>query len=243
LARRVLLSASELGEESAILDLISYALRKGDFRGYEGPIKRLGLMAKLDGNPRAMTLLARLLYAQGENKEALNWVQKATRGASGVDFEEAGEALVNEGRLLQALNNKEEAEFAFRKAAFELDDPSAYFYLSQLHRHDSSRQQVYLLKAASSGIVEAWHNLGSMELARLDSSKANSSSDYGMAREWFAIAAADGFGPSMINLAQICKAGGQLEEGLMWLEKAKELPEVREEALSMKSAWTVSENL
>lgn len=242
LARQLMLSASKLGQVEATFTLIESAIRSKsiDSAVYIEPLKRLGILAKEDGDRQAMVLLGKLLLAEQREREALNWFRKASQGpAESLDFEGAGEALVNEGRILLSWKDNEGAATAFRKAAVELDEPSAYFYLSKLEEPDSSQQQVYLLKAASSGIVEAWHNLGSLELARFEKQprKSGTIKDYGMAREWFQVAAADGFGLSMLNLALICKAGGEPDAGLKWLDKAEELPEVREQARSIRAQW------
>jgi TPR repeat protein len=237
-----MLSASELGEASATFDLIEAGIRSASLtlQAYAAPLQRLGLLAKKDGHRQAMVLLGKVLLSQQKELEALEWFRKASQGPSeSLDFEGAAEALVNEGRILLEQKDEEGAGAAFRKAAVDLDDPTGYFYLSKLADPDSPQQQVYLLKAASAGIVEAWHNLGSLELARLQAQPAppKTFQDFGMAREWFQVAAADGFGLSMLNLALMCKAVGQPGAGMEWLEKAETVPEVREQARSLKAQW------
>jgi tetratricopeptide (TPR) repeat protein len=184
-----------------------------------------------------MALLGKVMLSLGKESEALEWFRKVTQLE--LDFEGASEALVQEGRILLARRDKDGAESAFKKAALELDDPSGYFYLSQLQAPGSTEQEVYLLKAASSGIAEASHNLGSLEMERIKERKRGPESirDFDMAKEWFQVAAAEGFGLSMLNLAMIYKAGGQVEEGEKWLEKAEELPEIREETKRVRAQW------
>ncbi|PMD49573.1 HCP-like protein [Hyaloscypha bicolor E] len=243
LAKSVMLAASRLGEKAATFDIISEALRVGTLYEYRAPLERLGTLAKKDNDPQAMTLLGKVLMAERRENEALDWFRRATREPTGgLDFDGAGEALVSEGRILSQRNDRNGAKAAFEKAALELDDPSAYFYLAQLQEHRSSNQQVYLLKAASSGVVEAWHNLGALELEKLNTQerKPTSLDDYGMAREWFQVAAAEGFGLSMINMAIICKAVGQMDEALKWLEKAGGAEGVRSEAIALKRQWEAS---
>jgi TPR repeat protein len=239
LGKKVMLSASELGEKSATFELISSAIRTGSIQEYQAPLRRLGILAKRDGDPQAMLLLGKVLYGQRGDSEALSWFQKATRPPTGtLEFNGASEALVQEGRILLSRKDHSGARKAFLKAALELDDPTAYFYLSKLEEFGSPKQEVYLTKASTSGIPEAWHNLGAIELAR-DTGKAISGmKDYGMAREWFLVAASDGFGLSMLNLALMHKSVGEVEEGLEWLEKAEELVEVADEARSLKRQWT-----
>jgi TPR repeat protein len=240
LARNLIASASLLGEKSATFELIFSAIHTGKLKENAEPLQRLGLLAKKDNDPEAMMLLGKVLMSQGQPKEALGWLQKSTRPPTGSqDITGAGDALVHEGRILLQLGQKEEAEKAFRTAALVLDEPSAYFYLSQLQEPGSPVQKVYLLKAASSGILEACHNLGAVELAEIErkSQKPASLGDYGMAREWFQVAAADGFGLSMLNLALMHKAVGEEEESVAWMRKAVKIPEVKKQALELKKHW------
>jgi len=240
LAKKVMLSASALGDKSATFEIISSALRNGLLNEYPAVLQRLGLFAKKDNDRQAMTLLGKVLLSQRGEKDALAWFRKATRPPTGgIDFDGAGEALVHEGRILMQWKDKDGAKKVFEKAALQLDDPSAYFYLSQLQEPGSSTQEVYLLKAASSGVQDAYHNLGALELAKIEKNKKKPTSlaDYGMAREWFQVAAADGFGLSMLNLALMCKAVGEIEEGKKWLSRAEENPDVREQARGISSQW------
>jgi tetratricopeptide (TPR) repeat protein len=243
LAKSVMLAASRLGEKAATFDIISEALRISTLYEYRAPLERLGTLAKKDNDPQAMTLLGKILMAERREKEALDWFRRATQSPTGgLDFNGAGEALVNEGRILSKRNDQNGAKAAFEKAALELDDPSAYFYLAQLQEPGSSNQQVYLLKAASSGVVEAYHNLGALELEKIANQerKPTSLDDYGLAREWFQVAAADGFGLSMLNMATICKAVGQMDDALHWLEKAEGVEGVQNEATALKKQWGAS---
>jgi tetratricopeptide (TPR) repeat protein len=183
LAKKLMLSASALGDKSATFEIISSALRNGLLNEYPAVLQRLGLFAKKDNDPQAMTLLGKVLLSQRGEKDALEWFRKATRPPTGnIDFDGAGEALVHEGRILMQWKDKDGAKKVFEKAALELDDPSAYFYLSQLQEPGSSTQEVYLLKAASSGVQDAYHNLGALELARIDKNKKKPTSlaNYGM---------------------------------------------------------------
>jgi tetratricopeptide (TPR) repeat protein len=234
-----MLSASSLGDKSATFELILSAINTGTLSKYPEPLQHLGILAKKDKDPEAMMLLGKVLLSQGQNREALAWFQKSTRPPTGsYQISGAGDALVNEGRILLQLGQTQEAESVFRKAALDLDEPTGYFYLSQLQKPGTPDQKVYLLKAASSGILEACHNLGALELAELEKSqKPLSLQDYGMAREWFQVAAADGFGLSILNMALIHRAVGQEEESLVWLQKAEKIPEVKDQAAKLKTRW------
>jgi hypothetical protein len=64
--------------------------------------------------------------------------------------------------------------------------------------------------------------------------------EYGLAREYFEIAASDGFGLSMINIATMNKAVGNIKGALVWLENVEELGEenLAEAARSLRKQWT-----
>ncbi|TVY32577.1 hypothetical protein LOCC1_G008498 [Lachnellula occidentalis] len=235
------LAASEMGEKTATFELIQSSINKNQVFENSAPMQRLGLLAKKGKDAEAMALLGKVLFGQGKEDEALEWLRKATQPPTGsLEFPGSADALVYEGRILLKKGDMKGAEEAFKKAALELDEPTAYFYLSQLQESGSSTHEVYLLKAASSGVLEAMHNLGALELEKIEKQqkKPTSMADYGMATEWFQVAAADGFGMSMINLALMCKAVGQDEDGLRWLNKAQQLPEVRDQATNTRRKWT-----
>lgn len=239
-AKRVMLTASALGNNSSTFEIISSAIRLGKLHEYPAPLQRVGILAKKNNDPQAWTLLGQVYLARRANSEALDCFRKATRPPTGgLGFYGAGDALVNEGRILLGLNDKDGAKAAFEKAALELDDPSAYFYLSKHQEPGSKKEQVYLLKAASSGIAEAWHNLGARELEKQKGAptKPAKVEDFGMAYEWFQVAATDGFGLSMLNLALMCKSVGNIEEGLKWLAKAEDNVEVRDQATLIRSQF------
>lgn len=233
-----MLSASNLGDAAATFTVIAASLQTGSLQLYQPQLYRLGQLAKKH-DPQAMTLLGKVLLTQSKEKEALDWFQRVTRHFSEYpNFEGAGEAFVNEGRLLLKYGKRDDAEAAFRKAALELDDPSAYFYLAQLQEPKSPKQEIYLLKAASSGVVEAQHNLGAIELAKAESTATNGTKlDFRMAIEWFTVAAQSGSGLSMLNLASIYKAQGDPARGLPWLEAAEDIPEISEQVQAVRSNW------
>ena len=239
---QVMLSASVLGERSATYSLINHAIRSGSLHRptFAAPLQRLGILAKKESDREAMVLLGKVLMRQEQKDDALVWLHKACQGpVESLKFDGAGEALVLEGQILLGRNDEKGAKAAFQKSAIELDYPAAYFYLSKFEEPNSSQQQVYLLKAANAGIVEAWHGLGVIELERISKQieKPTSINEFGMAREWFAVAAADGFGLSMLNLAEIYRSVGMLEIGLKWLESAEALPDIKEEAARIRTHW------
>lgn len=234
------MSASELGEKTATFELIQSGINTGRLHEYQAPLRRLGLLAKKDNDLEAMALLGKVLFSQQKHDEALQWFQKATKPPTGnLDFAGSGDALVYEGRILSKKGDKKGAEESFKKAALELDEPLGYFHLSQTQEPGSSTQEIYLMKAAASGILEAMHNLGVLELEKLkkEGKKPASLNDYGMAREWLQVAAADGFGASMLNMALMCRSVGEEENGLTWLDSAEKVPGVEKEATKLRREW------
>lgn len=241
LARHLIDSASAMGDPAATLEVMSDAFRNNQLHTPRSLIflQRLGFLAKIGKNIQAMALLGQILYSQGKPKEAQSWLETAIRGSELANFPGSAEAYVVLGLILEGTD-REAAKKMFSKAALELDYPSAYYYLSKYTGPgEEDDKMIYLLKASGAGILEACHDLGVVELSKIgdQADKKPSERDYGYAKEWFHVAAEGGFGLSMLNLASICKSQGQIEEGLKWLEKAEELPEIRDEAIKLKSGF------
>jgi TPR repeat protein len=248
-----MLSASLLGEKSATIQVIEAALVQSVLHLPEiaPPLQSLHLLAK-QGHTDAMLLHGRVLLQQGEDGEALEWFHQAAE--AGETFDGLGEALTQEGQILMKRRDKVGAVKLLRRAALELDEPVAYWLLSGLQPKGSPEQELYLLKAASSGVTQAAHDLGVVEMRKLDNRPRQgldpelsknfpgaqfSLKELGIATEWFEVAAAGGHGQSMLTLAMLCQANGRHEEGLKWLEKAQELvdPETRKGARGMRDRW------
>lgn len=240
LGKALMISASELGDKFATFELVTSALRTGKLEDYGNTLVQLDILARLKHDPQAMLLVGKIRRGRGKqgNIDALEWFQKATRPPHGsIEWDGAGEALVEEGRMLQSEGAMLGAMKAFEQAALILDDPTAYFYLSKLEELGSAKQELYLKKASSAGILEAWHNLGALELSKDTGGKIRKLNDYGMAREWFLVAAADGFGLSMLNLAIMHKSVGDVEGATEWLNKAEDTEGVADEAKILKRQW------
>ncbi|KAI6247441.1 hypothetical protein HI914_04539 [Erysiphe necator] len=235
-ARTLMLSASAMGDKMATFEIISSALRSNAIRNYQEVLARLEKLA-LNKDQQAMMLLGKVLfYTNQSDSKALSWLRKANYPPTGnLNFDGAGESLVLEGRILQKIGDLSNARIAFERAAKELNDPEAYFYLSQMEEKASLIQQTYLLKAATAGISEACHNLGVIELEKMmqDNPNPKKLEDFGMAREWFLVAAHDGNGLSMLNLAIMCKIIQNWTQAFEWLEKAQSVPNVYDEAKKM----------
>ena len=183
-----------------------------------------------------MALLGMALFSQRKEQEALTWLRRASAGA--LDFPGAADALILEGRILMS-HDKSGAMAVFQRAADELDDPNAYFYLSKLVSPDLAAREVYLIKAAASGVMEASHNLGVIELAKINKGgkQPKALDDYGMARDWTEVAAEGGFGLSMLNMAMMYRNVGLRDQAMEWLEKAGEDTKVLEEAQALRENW------
>jgi TPR repeat protein len=188
-----------------------------------------------------MVVFGKVLYDRGKRDEALKWFRDA-RGL-GQEFDGLAQALTSEGQILLDRNDRVGAEKLFRKAALELDDPVAYYVLSTLQLRGSPEEEIYLLKAASSGIVDACHRLGELEMEKTKMSQPKGTyagapvRDFKMAIEWWQVAAAAGHGRSMLSLATLYRAEGQDGQGLEWLELAEKQPELKNEARKVRAAW------
>jgi TPR repeat protein len=227
--------------------MAKYAFRSGelDAHPYRSILQNLGILAKKERNPQAAALLGEILISQGREKEALSTLRDVVSApnANKEALDRTGEACAVLGQILIRKGEREEAEKVLRKGALEFDNASSYFYLSNLQAEGTEEKIMYLEKAAASGITEACHNLGVIELDKLQKEIEERKSigereekemkDYGLAREWFRVAAEGGFGLSMLNLVTICRAEGRVEEGEEWLRRAGRMPELKEEALKL----------
>ncbi|PQE09345.1 MSS2 mitochondrial protein [Rutstroemia sp. NJR-2017a BVV2] len=247
LARHLLISSANLGDVAAIILMAKYALRSGelDTPSYRPVLKQLGILAKKERNSQAAALLGEILISQGRGEEALDFLRDAvsTPTEDKESLDTMGEVCSTLGHILFHKGAREEAEKVLRKGALEYDNASSYFYLSNLQAEGTPEKIMYLEKAAASGITEACHNLGVIELGKIKKDIEERKSiaergmmemkDYGLAREWFRVAAEGGFGLSMLNLVTICRAEGRAKEGEDWLRRAGRIPAFREEALKL----------
>lgn len=74
--------------------------------------------------------------------------------------------------------------------------------------------ETHLLKAAASGVIEAAHNLGVYY-------QSKSPLNLAFAREWYTLAATEGFAPSQVNLAIMLRDEGKQAAACEWLTKAQ----------------------
>ncbi|KAK0125934.1 hypothetical protein ONS95_007558 [Cadophora gregata] len=240
--RDLLFTAASFGDLASNFNLVYAATKQGRLDDVTQPLQQVGLLAKTGHDPQAMTLLGMALFSQRKEDDALVWLRKASAGF--LDFPGAADALVLEGRILMSYDKKG-AMAVFQRAADELDDPNAYFYLSKLQPPGSATHEMYLAKAAASGVLEACHNLGALELAKINKrvQKPKSMDDYGLARDWTEVAAVGGFGLSLLNMALMCRNVGLRAQGLVWLQKAEKDAKVRDEVQAWRQRWKSEDTL
>lgn len=186
----------------------------------------------------ALALRGKILNHEGKNVEALKCLRQATEDPEGgggtLDYEGAGEAMTEKGILLLKIGQREEAKQAFQKAALDLDDPLAYYYLARWSPSNSPEETVYLLKSASSGVKEAIFKLARVELEKFferEGSLPKKMKGYGMAGEWMRVAAEKEDGLCMLHLACMFKSVGDMEGWREWYEKMGGKEFQREEKL------------
>ena len=169
------LAASTQHEETATLHLISQALaaspnqlRNPDLISARQHLDHL----VASNNPEALTLLGLIREQEGDTIDALGLYNRAcsttttTTGNnnSPKDSSDAvafAKALLSIARLQQRQGNTSSAKAALEKAAYSYDNPYAYFHLASNHiALTSPKYFSYMLKAASSGVIAAAHELG-----------------------------------------------------------------------------------
>lgn len=167
--------------------------------------------------------------------------------------------MVEQGILLLKLKpeEKELAKEAFKKAALELDEPMAYYYLARWSPLGSVEESVYLIKAASSGVLEAIVRLGQLELEKVLGASPSLSNDldgkvgekqktlpktisgYGIAGEWIRLAAERGDQSSMLHLGCMLKSVGEHEGWREWKEKVGDVKGWGEKTVQAREQWTL----
>jgi len=245
-ARRIMVDAAEFGEPLATCELVEAGIRGNSFDHpeFHGNLRRLQGMAEsaYSPNQRAMATLGNYYMSQQKYREAMRMLTNATD--RGMDSGAAAQAYFNMGKIYLIWKDKDGAYGALRKAA-EGSHPEALYYLATAAEEGSDCQKSAYQVAALTGIHEASHNLGDIELETIESrpEKPKTMLDYGMAREWFQVAATDGFIPSILNMALLCKSVGEKETGMAWLESAekwlekKSSQEFRNRAEQVRNNW------
>ena len=168
-ATSLLLSASEQRDAEASKFLISEAIRNSKLSSPSIAPARSHLRQLVEaGSPSAMMLQARILEIQGEPERALHLYEKSVGGQANSDnpaiadsIDDLGEAWMAIAKLKAKNRDESGAEKAYEIAAFQYDDPWAYYWLADRRWQTANPQALqYMLKAASSGVVLAAHKLG-----------------------------------------------------------------------------------
>ncbi|KAI9786977.1 MAG: hypothetical protein M1835_002914 [Candelina submexicana] len=226
-AKNLLLAACSLSDEEATFRVVSQAIKKHQVEHYElrTAMKNLERLAQKK-HPQALVLKGQIAMSQCREAAALKFFEKATQSTTETpenEYDVGGprEAWLALGRGLLKQRNYTKAEQAFRRAA-DMDDPVAYHYLANLPTTSPGDWEVYLLKAASSGIMPAAHDLGLLYAERAKKGPSVKREDWLLrAHEWFCVSGSDKYIPSLLEKAILLKTNDQYEEGLKALKEAE----------------------
>lgn len=151
LGHHILKTASKLGDFHATNTLLVRALGPNgslDDPSLIEPFQHLKRAAELGENAEAMNLYGMAFERKGQIESAFQWYVKAgnanystpetTRNMLGVS-----DALVSLGKFWCQRKEFDKARIAFKKAAIELDNPTAYYYLGLLMKSASTQQEIY----------------------------------------------------------------------------------------------------
>ncbi|KAI9815431.1 MAG: hypothetical protein M1827_002564 [Pycnora praestabilis] len=233
LARRLILSACDLSEPNAVIQMVSSAIATEQLthKDLVNPLRRLASLADAGKNPEAMLVQGRICEREGNEGRALTYYEQALKliletGTDGNKVNEGGIASVYLalGTLKLKQQNIPEATEAFRKAA-DLDDPEACFHLGKLQPEGSKDHERLLLKAAASGIIPAADSIGVFYHSRSLQAPMSSSSakqDRRMAREWHTMSASAGSVEGKLQLGMSLWADDEIEEGLNLIREVKQ---------------------
>ena len=164
-------AASEVGDPSASVKIIKQAV-KSSLLGHPDVAKARKRLLQLveEKYPTAMNLQACIYESEGRPQKALELYEEVIGiddpkyiGIEGLSTWEDGiaDAWREASRLRYEAGDKKGAEAAFEKGAFKYDDPDAFYYLAKIFKSKASKDYfIYMLKAASSGIPEAAHEVG-----------------------------------------------------------------------------------
>ncbi|KAI5846481.1 hypothetical protein DFP73DRAFT_623893 [Morchella snyderi] len=168
--------------------------------------QRLRKIASEHEHPGALYRMGEMVSQSGKEVEAEKWFEKAAGKGVAV-------AWASLGRLQQQRGDTIKAIASFEKGV-KLDDPYAYLYLA-MAKDNFPQKESYLLKAAASGIILAAHSLGAYYAKTCKPL---------LAREWFTLAATEGYAASQLGLGIVLQKEGKLSEALEWFVKANKEP-------------------
>lgn len=252
-ARDLLLAGSDVEDPAATLMLVKSALNRDSripLSDLSKPLKHLRRLAD-SGNAPALFLQALEVELEGKLKAALKMYLQSTQvtNETGIEAELVDIRLADAWRAIsrvrKRLGDNQGAKAALERAAFECDDALAYLNLAKDFSDPTSPEyELYLLKAASSGILEAIEKLGSYYKDKLqDKLKGllpESQIEWverSQAFEWLSLGASAGIPSSQIHFAALLKIIHRPNEALKWLAEASKSPQHAIVASRLKRMW------
>ena len=164
----MLLVAARLRDTPAIFLVIQEVLRHGSLRapGVNFIYRSCFQPLVQKGLPKALYLEGQLCEAQGKNERAFDLYQRLIAGnaerPASIEYEvDYGAVWMAISKFKARKGDRTGSEEAIHTAAFQHDNPAAYYELAKVFtKSASSEYESFLLKAAASGEVEASHELG-----------------------------------------------------------------------------------
>ncbi|KAG5437847.1 hypothetical protein PCANB_000562 [Pneumocystis canis] len=156
----------------------------------------------MKGNAKASLILGDFFIKLKDIKRAEKFYMKSIEGGD-------SDAMVALAVLKRRLGEDAEAKHWFIRAS-EMGNAKGHFGRS-LYTFDEENLY-YLLQAASNGVIEAAHNLGTIYKKK---------GDIFLSKEWYDVAAFSGFQVSQMNLARLYEEEGSFEKSLFWAREAQ----------------------
>lgn len=252
-ARDLLLAGSDVEDPAATLMLVKSALNRDSrisLSDFSKPTKHLRRLAD-SGNAPALFLQALENELEGKLKVALEMYLQSTQVANenGIEAELVDIRLADAWRAIsrvrKRLGDNQGTKAALERAAFECDDALAYLHLANDFSDPTSPEhELYLLRAASSGILEAIEKLGSYYNGKLQNKLkdllSNSQIEWvekSQAFEWLSLGASAGIPSSQIHFAALFKIIHRPNKALKWLAEASKSPQHAIIASRLKRMW------
>ncbi|KAG4304540.1 hypothetical protein PORY_001933, partial [Pneumocystis oryctolagi] len=172
----------------------------------------------MKGNAKASLILGNFAAKLNDDKQAENFYLKSIK-------KENSDAMVALAVLKKRLGKDAEAKYWFIRAS-EMNNAEGHFGRSLYTSNEESLY--YLLQAASNGVIEAAHNLGTIYRKQ---------GNILLSKEWYEVAAFSGFQVSQMNLARLYEEEGSFDKSLFWAREAqKQGGNIIEEAKEFENA-------
>lgn len=252
-ARDLLLAGSDVEDPAATLMLVKSALNRDSRISLSDLSKLIKHLRRLadSGNAPALFLRALEIELEGKLKVALKMYLQSIQVANenGIEAELVDIRLADAWRAIsrvrKRLGDNQGTKAALERAAFECDDALAYLHLANDFSDPTSPEhELYLLKAASSGILEAIEKLGSYYKENLQNKLKDLLSESQIewvekseAFEWLSLGASAGIPSSQIHFAALLKIIHRPNEALKWLAEASKSPQHATIASRLKRMW------